>query len=238
MNSNYVINLLKGWGVNLPLDIEEKFAIYTETLLEWNKKMNLTRITKCEEIYIEHFLDSIMPFKFFTLNKHDKVFDIGAGAGFPGIPIKLVNKEIDLTALDSQNKKVNFLKKLVHNLKLEGVELLHDRAENMGRNSEYRGTYTYVFTRAVASLNIIAELGLPLLNEGGCLVAWKTKKQFKKEKEEAQNALDILGGQFGQCYSYKLPNKDDEHLLVVIKKVCKTPDKYPRRPGIPEKRPL
>ncbi|MTD40452.1 16S rRNA (guanine(527)-N(7))-methyltransferase RsmG [Erwinia sp. CPCC 100877] len=215
----------------------QQFARYFELLVEWNKKMNLTAITEEKEVYLKHFYDSISLAFFEDFASNKVICDVGAGAGFPSIPLKIVFPTLKVTIVDSLNKRITFLNELVQALELEEVALYHDRAETFAQKAEFRASFDYVTARAVARLNVLSELCLPLVKKDGFFLALKAAKS-EEEITEAKPAIAILGGKFQKEVSFTLPITDDERHIVVIQKKKETPKKYPRKPGLPNKQPI
>ncbi|MCD6406308.1 16S rRNA (guanine(527)-N(7))-methyltransferase RsmG [Candidatus Aerophobetes bacterium] len=223
-------------GVFLSQEKIEKFLIYLEELKRWNKKINLTALEEDKEIIVKHFLDSLTLCS--VMNKiPQEVVDIGPGAGFPSLPLKIVLPQIKCTLVEARKKKVDFLHHIVEKLCLKGVVLINKRAEEFAREKEARGRFDVAVARAVAKLNILLEYTLPYLKIGGYLISQKGRYP-EKEVEEAKRALSILGGEVERIKKIKLPFFDIPRSLVVIRKIKETPSGYPRRPGIPAKRPL
>lgn len=212
------------------------FRSYYEILMEENDKYNLTSIKGEPEAAVKHFLDCLFCAKFLSL-QGEYVIDVGAGAGFPGVPLKIYSPEMELLLVDSVKKKVNFLVLLVEKLGLQRVSARWDRAETMGRNIEFREKAGVVLSRAVAPLNVLSELCLPLVEPGGLFVSMKGPGA-EEELESARRAVDILGGAVEKVEKFKLPLSGDERIIVIIKKERPTPSGYPRREGIPEKKPI
>lgn len=213
---------------------QEEFKIYLKELLEWNKKVNLTAITDPEEIRIKHFEDSLALLKVIQLTDQS-VIDVGAGAGFPGLPIKIVCPEIKLTLLEATRKKAEFLKHIVETLSLKDVEIIWGRAEDIAKQK--REFFDIAVSRAVAKLNVLCEYCLPFVKVGGTFAAYKEEK-VEEEAEQAINAIELLGGRIKEIKKITLPNSDIVRSLVVMEKVSKTPEKYPRRAGMAKKRPI
>ena len=211
-----------------------KFELYLNELLEWNKKFNLTAITDPEEIRIKHFEDSLSLLQAIELSDQS-VIDIGAGAGFPGIPLKLVRPGLKLTLIEATHKKVRFLKHLLSALELAGVDVLWGRAEELIKDR--RESFDIAVARAVAKLNVLTEWCLPYVKVGGLFIAYKEEK-IEAEVAEAEHAIIKLGGHLKEINKVKLPGSDIIRSLVVIEKISPTPAPYPRRPGIAIKRPL
>jgi 16S rRNA (guanine527-N7)-methyltransferase len=215
----------------------KQFARYFELLVEWNEKMNLTAITEEKEVYLKHFYDSISLAFFEDFASNKAICDVGAGAGFPSIPLKIVFPTLKVTIVDSLNKRITFLNELVQALELEEVSLYHDRAETFGQQAAFRASFDYVTARAVARLNVLSELCLPLVKKDGFFLALKAAKS-EEEITEAKPAIAVLGGKFQKEVSFALPITDDERHIVVIQKKKETPKKYPRKPGLPNKQPI
>ena len=214
-----------------------QFHRYYELLVEWNEKMNLTAITEEKEVYLKHFYDSITLALSVELKADATLCDVGSGAGFPSIPLKIVFPELHITIVDSLNKRITFLKTIVDALNLTNVSLYHDRAETFGQNKAHRASFDYVTARAVARLNVLAELCLPLVKQGGFFYALKAAKS-EEELVEAKPAIAILGGKFIEDKVDHLPILGDERHTLVIEKRKETPKKYPRKPGMPNKQPI
>ncbi|GAA2912547.1 16S rRNA (guanine(527)-N(7))-methyltransferase RsmG [Enterococcus pseudoavium] len=223
-------------GIELSSHQMEQFATYFDLLVEWNQKMNLTAITEHEEVYLKHFYDSITLAFSDTFESKGKLCDVGSGAGFPSLPLKIVFPELEVTIVDSLNKRITFLTTLVETLGLKGVHLYHDRAETFGQNAAFREAYDFVTARAVARLNVLTELCLPLVKKDGYFFALKAAKS-EEELTEARPAIALLGGKLIQAEDVSLPNGDTRHIITVQKKK-ETPKKYPRKPGLPNKQPL
>ena len=213
----------------------ERFYKYMNLLLEWNEKINLTAITDEREIIVKHFLDSLTIEKY--LDNIKNLADIGTGAGFPGIPIKIFNPNIKITLVDSLNKRVNFLNDIVKELKLENVEVIHSRAEDLGKDKNCREKFDVVTSRAVANMSVLSEYLLPLVKIDGKCICMKGA-EIEEELESAKYAIKLLGGRIEKVDNFEL---SDEHLkrnIVVIKKIDKSPSNYPRKAGIPAKKPI
>ena len=214
---------------------EDDFYKYMELLLEWNEKINLTAITDPKEILLKHFIDSITISKY--IEKKDKVLDIGTGAGFPGIPLKIINKENEFTLLDSLNKRITFLNDVIQKLNLEKICAIHGRAEEFIKKSGERESYNIVTSRAVAKLNVLLEYMLPFTKIGGRCICMKSF-EIEEELKEAKKAIEILGGEIEKIDIIALPESEIKRKIVVIKKVKNTINKYPRKAGTPEKEPI
>lgn len=213
----------------------KSFEKYMNLLLEWNEKINLTAITQPEEIKLKHFVDSLTVLKY--INDDDKVIDIGTGAGFPGIPLKIMNKNTKITLLDSLNKRINFLNIVIEKLDLSNIQAIHGRAEEIARNKLYREKYDVAVSRAVANLSTLTEYMLPFVKVGGKCICMKGAN-VNEELERAQNAIKELGGEIERVDNFYLSDNDNERNIIVIKKIKKTKSKYPRKAGTPSKEPL
>jgi 16S rRNA (guanine527-N7)-methyltransferase len=213
------------------------FQIYYEELIEWNRRVNLTAIVDYEGVQVRHFLDSLTVAPLVG-GEPCLLLDIGSGAGFPGVPLKIAYPGIDLTLVESVNKKAAFLRHLVDRLNLDGVEVIAGRAETLAHDERYRGRFDIVLSRGVASLATLAELSLPFCCVGGAFVAMK-KGDIGDEVASSVKAIEILGGKLAEVRPVELDEfRGERRSLVVIDKLAPTPDKYPRRPGVPRKRPL
>ena len=213
----------------------KQFYNYMKLLIEWNKKINLTAIIDPEDIILKHFIDSLTIAKY--INEKDKIADIGTGAGFPGIPIKILKPENEMLLVDSLNKRIKFLEMVIQEDKLKNIKVLHGRAEEIGHNKAYRGNFDVITSRAVAKLNILLEYMLPLLKLGGKCICLKGPN-IEEELEEARNAIKILGGQIDKIEQMELPYSDNRRNIIIIKAVKQSPNKYPRKPGTPTTSPL
>ncbi|MCT4584729.1 MAG: 16S rRNA (guanine(527)-N(7))-methyltransferase RsmG [Peptostreptococcaceae bacterium] len=218
-------------------DIIDKFKIYKDLLIEWNEKINLTAITEENEVYIKHFLDSISCLLSDKIEENAKVIDVGTGAGFPGLPIKMIRKDIKLTLLDSLNKRINFLKEVCDNIGIDDVEFIHSRAEDGGKNPDYRQQFDVVVSRAVANLTVLLEYTTPFLKVGGYMVCLKGPS-LDEELKDAKKALEVLNMEFVEDKEFQIPFDDRTKRLLILKKIGDTPKKYPRKAGKPTKQPL
>lgn len=213
----------------------EQFYQYMQILLEWNEKINLTAITKPEEIILKHFIDSITIAKY--IQKNAKIVDVGTGAGFPGMPLKIIREDIEVTLLDSLNKRIYFLEEVIKQLKLKEIEAIHARVEEFGKNEKYRETFDYATSRAVANLATLSEYVVPLVKMKGMCLCMKGAN-VKEEIGESQKAITILGGKIEKIEEFHLPESDIKRHIVLIRKIKPTPSKYPRKPGTPSKEPI
>lgn len=221
--------------IELTEDKIELFYNYMEILLEWNKKINLTAITEEKEIILKHFIDSISINKY--IKKEKIVMDIGTGAGFPGIPLKILNFNNKFILVDSLNKRINFLKEVKKELNLNNLELIHSRVEDLAKNLEYRENIDIIVSRAVANLRILAEYMIPFLKIGGECICMKGPN-IDNEIEESKKAIEILGGKIERIENINLLEDDIKRNIIIIKKIRQTPSKYPRKAGIPVKQPI
>lgn len=219
-------------GVHLPEEVVNDFYLYMNNLIEWNQKINLTAIKDEKEIVIKHFIDSVLVNKYIDGNK---ILDLGSGAGFPGIPLKIVNRNLKVTLIDSVNKKVNFMKDSIEKIGLENIEALHVRAEDLAHENVYRECYDTVVSRAVANMTTLVEYMLPFVKVGGKCLCLKGPN-CEEEINCAKNAIKKLGGKIEGVVEYKVD--DNERCLVVINKVKNTEQTYPRKLGKPLKEPL
>ena len=237
MNEQQFIEALAAKGITLSDKQVQQFKTYFELLVEWNEKMNLTAITDLEGVYLKHFYDSISPSFYFDFESVTKLCDVGAGAGFPSIPIKICFPHLHITIVDSLNKRITFLNHLAEQLELENVQFVHARAEEFGQNAKFREKFDAVTARAVARLSVLSELCLPLAKEGGKFVALKAAAG-EEELKDAKKAITTLGGKLRSQYHFELPVENSERSLYVFDKIKTTPKKYPRKPGTPNKSPI
>lgn len=214
-----------------------QFERYYSLLVDWNERMNLTAITAYDEVMEKHFYDSVTPVFYHDFSQVDRIIDIGAGAGFPSIPIKLLFPHIEVTIVDSLNKRISFLHELAKELGLQGVHCVHGRAEDVGQNKQYREQYSLVLARAVARLPVLLELCLPFAQVGGTFIALKGSSG-DEEVSEAQRAISVLGGELERVERLILPSEEANRVLVWVKKVKKTPSQYPRKAGTPNRSPI
>lgn len=237
MNEKQFIEALAAKGIELSDAQIVQFRKYFELLVEWNEKMNLTAITDLEGVYLKHFYDSISPSFYFDFTKVISVCDVGAGAGFPSIPIKICFPHLHVTIVDSLNKRITFLNHLSEELGLENMEFVHARAEEFGQNAKYREQFDVVTARAVARLSVLSELCIPLVKQGGSFVALKAAAGAE-ELKDAKKAISTLGASLKEEFGFLLPVEESERSLFVFDKIKQTPKKYPRKPGVPNKTPI
>lgn len=230
-----IIELSRKIDVEIDEQMCKQFYQYMKLLLEWNEKINLTAITEENEVILKHFIDSL------TINKYieegETIIDIGTGAGFPGIPLAITKMENKITLVDSLNKRINFLLKVKDALKLNNVEAIHGRVEEIGKKCNHREHYNVVTSRAVAKLNILLEYMMPLVKVGGKCICMKGSN-IDEEIEQSKKALNILGGEIIKVDKMVLPSTDISRNIILIKKVRETPKQYPRKPGTPAKEPI
>ncbi|WP_277679793.1 16S rRNA (guanine(527)-N(7))-methyltransferase RsmG [Gracilibacillus dipsosauri] len=237
MNKEQFRNSLQEKGIHVSDEQMEQFDTYYRVLVEWNEKMNLTAITDEEEVYLKHFYDSITAAFYFDFDKELNICDVGAGAGFPSLPIKIAFPNINVTIVDSLKKRITFLDHLKEQLGLQNVQFIHDRAETFGKNKLYRESFDVVTARAVARMAVLSELCLPLVKVNGIFLALKGSN-FKEEERDSRKAVQVLGGVWKQVHTFHLPEEESERSIVIIEKKKATPKGYPRKPGVPNKNPI
>lgn len=236
MDLTYFKKLLDHIQLELSEKQLEQFVLYYQMLVEKNKVMNLTAITEWDEVVLKHFVDSLAINYYYDLN-NQKVVDIGTGAGFPGIPLKIAFPELEVVLVDSLNKRVKFLNEIIEALGLEKISAVHGRAEDVGRNPEYREKFDLCVSRAVAQLSTLTEYCLPLVKINGCFISYKAGN-MEEELEKSKNAIFKLGGKLERIEPFELPETEIHRNFVVIKKSSKTSKAYPRTAGKPTKEPL
>ncbi|MBL4938404.1 16S rRNA (guanine(527)-N(7))-methyltransferase RsmG [Clostridium sp. YIM B02515] len=224
-------------GLEFDEDKYNKLMQYKDLVIEWNEKINLTAITEEEEFIKKHFIDSIKVFRSSELKNSKKIIDIGTGAGFPGIPIKIINPDIEVVLLDSLNKRVNFLNEVINKLQLKGVTAIHGRAEDFAREKKYREAFDTAVSRAVANMAVLSELCIPYVKVNGHFIALKGPA-VDEEIKEGLKAVTTLGGVVEKVIEVEVENTDLNHNLVVVKKVKETPKVYPRKAGTASKKPI
>ena len=228
---------LETLGIQLT-DVQKKqFDRYFELLIEWNRVMNLTGITEYDEVNLKHFTDSLTIVRIKVMKNVSTLIDVGTGAGFPGIPIKIAFPNIKVTLLDSLNKRIKFLNQVVEELDLKDVVTLHGRAEDYAKKQEYREQFDLCVSRAVANLSTLSEYCLPFVKKEGCFISYKSADS-DEEIYQSEKAISILGGKISKIDKFMLPGSDMGRALVVIEKDKNTPQKYPRKAGVPSKEPL
>lgn len=236
-NTTQFVKDLGELGITLPDSRIEQFLTYYEMLTEWNQVMNLTAITEYEDVMKKHFVDSVSLIKAYDVTKPASVIDIGTGAGFPGLALKIAYPNMEITLLDSLNKRIQFLDAVIERLQLSGISTIHGRAEDFARPDKLREKFDLCVSRAVANLSTLSEYCLPFVKENGYFISYKSEK-ISEELEAAGRAIPLLGGRVERQVEFQLPDSDIYRNLFVIKKVGTTPKKYPRKAGLPAKEPL
>ena len=223
--------------INIDFSVEqlEKFYRYMELLMEWNEKINLTAIIEPEEIILKHFIDSLTIYK--DLKNAKSFVDVGTGAGFPGIPIAIINNTLKVTLVDSLNKRLIFLQEVIKELNLNNVELVHARAEEFGQNKKYREKFDIATSRAVANLATLSEYLIPLVKINGKCLCMKAS-DVNEEISQSQKAIELLGGKITNVEEFNLPQSDIGRTIIIIDKIKMTPNKFPRKAGTPSKEPI
>lgn len=224
-------------GIELNEKQIEQFMDYYELLIEKNKVMNLTAITDFKEVVQKHFVDSVSLFRAVDLKQYETLLDLGTGAGFPGMPLKIMYPDLEITLMDSLNKRIQFLNECIAELGLQKITAVHGRAEEAARKKEYREHFDLCVSRAVANLSSLSEYCLPFVKKNGAFISYKSK-DVDMEIQNAKSALFLLGGSFEQKIEFDLPGTDIGRSFIIIKKVKNTPAKYPRKAGTPVKEPL
>lgn len=222
-------------GVRFSVEQIEQFYKYMNLLIEWNEKMNLTAITEPKEIILKHFIDSITILKY--IDDNSKLVDVGTGAGFPGVPLSIMNPTLKITLVDSLNKRLIFLQEVVKELNLKNIEIVHARAEEFGQNKNYREKFDIATSRAVANLATLSEYLVPLVKIGGKIISMKASNA-KEEINDAQKAIEVLGGKIEKIEEFDLPESDIGRTIIIIDKNKCTPAIYPRKAGTPAKEPI
>ena len=229
--------VLKKWNLVLTEEQKNQFLTYYEMLVEKNKVMYLTSVTEFNEVVEKHFLDSISLWTIEDLSQRKKVLDLGTGAGFPGIPLKIMFSELEITLADSLNKRILFLQEVIDALKLQNISAIHGRAEEMAKQENFRESYDLCVSRAVANLSTLSEYCLPFVRIGGKFISYKSG-EIEEEQKNAKNAVFLLGGKIEKIHKFELDGTELKRSFVVIDKVKKTPKLYPRKSGTPAKNQL
>ena len=232
---NYFEALLNKINITLNDKQYNDFYLYMNELIEWNKNINLAAVTEVNEVIQKHFIDSLTILKF--INDNNKIIDVGTGAGFPGIPLKIVNSTLDVTLLDSLNKRILFLNNIIEELGLKNIKTIHSRVEDTANDTQYREKYDIATSRAVAQLNVLLEYLLPLVKVGGKCICMKGGN-IEEEINSSKQALNILGGKIEKIETFELPNSDIKRNIIIVEKINNTSKNYPRKAGIPSKKPL
>lgn len=230
-------NRLNALSIQIDKRQAEQFQMFYELLIEWNKVMNLTAITEYDEVVEKHFLDSLCLKDVLNLDQVENVIDIGTGAGFPGIPLKIVYPHLKITLLDSLQKRVKFLNKVIGKLELEDIEAIHGRAEEIAKKENYREKYELCVSRAVANLSTLSEYCIPFVKTDGFFISYKSG-DVDEEVIKSKKAAAVLGGKIENTIKFQLPGTEINRSFVKIRKVKETPKKYPRKAGTPSKEPL
>lgn len=236
-DKSILIDILKKMNIDLSDKQADQFLTYYQFLVKKNEVMNLTAITEYQDVVLKHFADSLSIVKAFDMSAPIRVIDVGTGAGFPGVPLKIVYPQLQLVLLDSLNKRVTFLKDLIGKLCLKEITAVHARAEDAAKNPAYREQFDLCVSRAVANLSSLSEYCLPFVKKGGMFVAYKSTN-IDMEIDNSTNAITVLGGKIKEIKAFCLPDSDIERSLVLIEKTKATPSKYPRKAGLPSKEPL
>jgi 16S rRNA (guanine(527)-N(7))-methyltransferase GidB len=236
-NRQLLKDSLEKMGISLSENQTQQFFDYKSLLVEWNEKMNLTAITDEREVIIKHFVDSISILSEVKIEEGAEIIDVGTGAGFPGLPVKIIRPDLKVTLLDSLNKRIGFLDEVCTQLGLENVDNIHSRAEDGGQSPMLREKFDYCLSRAVANLAVLSEYCLPFVKVGGMFVSLKGPDAVQEIKD-AEIAIKKLGGEVERVIKIEIPNSDITHSLIIIKKIDNTPKIYPRKAGTASKKPI
>lgn len=228
MDRNIFVKGLEESGFEIIESKIEKFDIFSRLLVEWNEKMNLTAVTDPEGISVKHFLDSVVPLTVLDIKEDAKVIDVGTGAGFPGVPLKIMREDFEFTFMDSLNKRINFLNEVSSQLNFKKAEFVHARAEEAGKNKQYREKFDVAVSRAVANMKVLCEYCLPFVKVGGIFAAFK-QFEVDEEIEESKVMIGSLGGKIADIKEVKIPCSDIVRKIVIIEKVKETPSQFPRK---------
>jgi len=237
MNPEEFTIALENHGIEINDKQLKQFDLYFKMLVEWNEKINLTALTAKEDVYLKHFYDSITAAFYYDFKKELHICDVGAGAGFPSIPLKICFPHLKITIIDSLNKRIGFLNHLATELEIDHVYFHHGRAEDFGSDPEYREKFDIVMARAVARMSVLSELCLPFSKNKGVFIAMKGA-QAKEEIVDSKKAIKLLGGKVNNINTFILPKEDSERSIIIIDKKTKTPKKYPRKAGTPNRKPI
>lgn len=239
MNIDNFKELMCSYGEQIDIKFNDKqlsqFYEYMDLILEWNEKINLTAITEPEEVILKHFIDSLTINKYIRENK--TLADVGTGAGFPGIPLKIYRPDLNVTLVDSLNKRINFLNEVIFKLDLKDINTVHSRIEDFGKDKKYRESFDYVTARAVANLTTLSEYLIPISKVNGKCICMKGN-DVKEEIKDSEKAINLLGGKIKKVDYFELPNSDISRNVIIIDKIKNTSSKYPRKAGVPSKEPL
>lgn len=237
IDKNMLLERLKEINLFLNDNQIEQFLTYYDMLIEKNKVMNLTAITEYEEVVKKHFIDSLAVIRVYDMKKDLSIVDLGTGAGFPGIPLKIAFPNLKIILVDSLNKRINFLNEVIHSLELKDISAIHARAEDLGKDANYREQFDLCISRAVANLSILSEYCIPFVKKDGMFISYKSGS-VKEELENSQKAIQLFGGRIEKIDNFIIPGTNIERSLIVIRKEENTPPKYPRSSGKPQKEPI
>lgn len=237
MNPEQFAKVLKSKGIELNEKQLKQFDVYFNMLVDWNEKINLTALTKKEDVYLKHFYDSITASFYYDFTKDVNICDIGAGAGFPSIPLKICFPHLKIAIIDSLNKRIGFLHHLANELEIDHVDFYHGRAEDFGSNPKFREQFDVVMARAVARMSVLSELCLPFSKVNGSFIAMKGA-QANEEIIASKKAIKVLGGKMKDTHTFTLPEEGSERSIIMISKENPTPKKYPRKAGTPNRKPI
>lgn len=237
MSNDILMKGLQDLDIYPSVEALHRLELMKQLLVEWNEKINLTAITESQEVDIKHFIDSATCLATGYIKDGQQLIDVGTGAGFPGLPIKILNESVEITLLDSLNKRIKYLEDVVSKLMLNDVKLVHSRAEDGGLNKLYREKFDIALSRAVAAMNVLVEYCLPFVKVGGFFICQKGPS-YKEELQAAMKAIEVLGGRLCEVKDYRLPYSDITHHIIIIEKVKETPTKYPRKAGKPASEPI
>lgn len=234
---NIFCQILDDWKIEYTNEQLNQFARFYEMMIERNNILNLTTITEFDEVISKHFLDSIALCKYLNLNQSVSLLDLGSGAGFPGIPLKIMNPDLSITLVDSLNKRIHFMNDVIEELELDSINAVHARAEELAVDVHYREQFDYCVSRAVANLSTLSEYCLPFVSVGGCFISYKSG-EIEEELEAAKHAIFVLGGSVKEVIPFQLDHTDFHRSLIFIDKTKKTPKAYPRKAGTPKRNPI
>lgn len=229
---DFCCDLFKKYELDLPSEVYDKLEIYADFLVKYNENVNLTAITDGREIFVKHFLDSILLLKYVDIPSNSSIIDVGTGAGFPSVPMKIYRPDLKITLLDSLNKRINFLQQLCEMIQID-AEFIHGRAEDYGKESQYREKFDFSCARAVANLSVLSEYCIPFVKIGGYFISMKGPNEII---DESNKAVELLGGKIKSDIQYSLEN--DTRRIIAVEKISQTPTKYPRNSSQIKKKPL
>ncbi len=232
-----ILEAFSDFGLDITAEQAAQYTAYYNLLISWNQRMNLTAITEFQQVLRKHFLDSVSLAKVLDLSQTETLIDVGTGAGFPGVPLKILSPKLKITLVDSVDKRLRFLREVVDELGLQDVELIHGRAEELGRKESFRDGFDLCVSRAVANMSTLCEYCLPFVKTGGIFAAYKTGNNAGEILDSAQAIME-LGGELEREEKIPIPRSSTAHRIFFIRKITPTPEKYPRKVGIPAKRPI